>query len=510
MRQKKLASKALVVFILTFFAICPSVIWAQAPAQTCTGSLSACDPNYIGDTNVWAPLTSTTTQQLNAHDYVDASVWVPSGATSVDICGAIASALTQVAVSANQYSAKAVIDARGVFPLKAVGASSPGTLACAASPWAGFTSTAPPPFAVTILLPAGIINIETTWILPQNTQIIGEGPNATTIQACTASLPNCTTAFAGTDMIDMGTINNGGVVFCPNSPADCNGMALAHLTINGSNIGGLNGIVNTASQEQSYATDVAIQKIASPGVGLLIVGKNDNNLGFAVNSGPYSDIYFSNGTGACVSIQGTYGIRSIRGLTCKGVSGATTAVLLDGSNTTIQDAFISNYPNGIVIGSQGIGAQNNLLFNVAGSSGVTNLIEICAPLSSNTGAPCPATLAVTPSDITLLAISSTVGNTIVDQVTGNTLQHSAAEPSVGLWVVGEPVVGTGVVPNSWFTTSHAFPSWYVGTTAPTGLSCGDSEVGSLFSLIAPSSNTGATLSLCGGTTGTPTWVTLQQ
>lgn len=504
--QKHEAILQSVIIVLAICLVVPSTSNAQAPpaASTCTGSLSSCDPPYTGDNNVFAPLTGTTTQQLNAHDYVDASMFIPANPISIDICTAIGKALTQVGLtqvgtSGNQYSAKAIIDARGIYPLSAGGKSSPGSVSCAQSPWNGVSSI---PYAVTILLPAGTIYISATWVLPQNTQIIGEGPNATTIQACTT--PACSANFpAGSDMIDMGTTGTTSLS-CPSSsskPPDCNGMAIAHLTVNASNLG-INGIVNYASQEQSYVNDVAIKQVASPGVGLEVFGQSSSTTGDGVNSGPYSDIYFSSGTGTCVSIQGTYGIRGIRGLSCKGSSGATTAVLLDGSNTTIQDVYISGYTNGIVIGSQGIGAQNDLIFDVTGTSNVGNLIEICAPITGNSG-PCPATLAITPSDITLIAVSSGGGNTIVDQVTGNTLQYGSAEPDVGLWVVGEPMSASPAI-NSWFTTSHAFPTWYVGSNAPTGLSCNASEAGSLFSVI--STNSGATFSGC----VSGTWSTIQQ
>jgi len=490
--------------------LCSVVLYAQLPAaQTCSGTQAQCDPTYGGDSVVWQP--TSVVSELNTHDYVDASVFVNSSGTSpIDICAALVQALAQVGLASNQYNTKAVIDARGIYPRTAGGVSSPGNLACANSndPWPPLIGAAPP-YAVTVLLPAGIINISQTWQIPQNTQLIGEEPSSTTIQACTATSSNCPSgAFVTStpDMIDMGVVGDNFV--CPNH--DCNGMAVEHLAINGNNISGLNGIVNTASQEQSYVNDVSFQKIAAgtgvgTGVGLKITGQNGGG-GYAVNSGPYSNIYFSNGSGTCLSIQGTYGLRGIQGLTCKGSSG-TTAVLLDGSNTSIQDVYISNYTNGIVIGSQSLGAQNNLLFDIAGGSSVTNLVEICAPLSTNTGAPCPQTLTSVPSDITLMGVSSTANNTIVDQVTGNTLQHSSTEPSVALYVVGEPISGTSTYPtqSSFFTTSRAFPTWYVGMTSPTGKTCQDSEVGSLFSFISPT-GTDATLWLCVGTT----WTVLQQ
>jgi len=106
-----------------------------------------------------------------------------------------------------------VIDARGL----------PGTtgtsMTCTTtnpSPWAGIPN--PPPSV--ILLPAGTIVIPGTWVLPNNTTLIGEGDDlylatpqspptfATTLQACNPN--NC--SFNGSDMIDMGS-----PTLCPRS-----------------------------------------------------------------------------------------------------------------------------------------------------------------------------------------------------------------------------------------------------------------------------------------------------
>jgi len=84
------------------------------------------------------------------------------------------------------------------------------------SPWAGIPN--PPPSV--ILLPAGTIVIPGTWVLPNNTTLIGEGDDlylatpqspptfATTLQACNPN--NC--SFNGSDMIDMGS-----PTLCPRS-----------------------------------------------------------------------------------------------------------------------------------------------------------------------------------------------------------------------------------------------------------------------------------------------------
>jgi hypothetical protein len=90
-------------------------------------------------------------------------------------------------------SAGAVIDARGLPG--AMGTSMKCTTANP-SPWAGIAN--PPPSV--ILLPAGTIVIPGTWVLPNNTRLIGEGdalnnyrpPSklavGTTLQACKQSV----------------------------------------------------------------------------------------------------------------------------------------------------------------------------------------------------------------------------------------------------------------------------------------------------------------------------------
>jgi hypothetical protein len=59
-------------------------------------------------------------------------------------------------------------------------------MTCSASPWVGITN----PLPSTILLPAGTIQISSSWVLPSNTRLIGEGESdplsavpGTTIQA---------------------------------------------------------------------------------------------------------------------------------------------------------------------------------------------------------------------------------------------------------------------------------------------------------------------------------------
>ena len=442
---------------------------------------------YQGDSAAWGPASSTT--PTNAHDYVDASAFSGS-----DFCDQIHTALGKVADKTSQYHGIAVIDARGIYPPAGV-----GYLSCSASPWSNLSS---PPFA-TILLPAAVIKISSGWSLPDTTKIVGQGPDLTTIQAASSLAP----------MIDMGSLGSNSICQHVN---DCNSVGVEHLHLDGGNSAQI-GIRNSSSQELSYVNDVWLTGMASGGTGLQIIGHYDtvggSSLGEAANSGPYSNIYFS-GSGPCVNIAGTYGTRGIHGLTCIGNNTGSTAVLVDGNNNSIEDVYISGYANAITLGSQPLYAQSspqtlstfaqgNVLLNITGGAGVTNVVHICGP-GGNTTAPCSSTLPTTaslPSDITIMGVSSAgSGNTVLDEITSSALTDS----SVGLYILGEAVGGSSTypVPTSRFTTSPNRPTWLVGGTAPAiGATC-TAKTGTLFS----ATTSAPTLSLCAG----GKWATLQQ
>jgi len=94
-------------------------------------------------------------------------------------------------------------------------------------------------------------------------------------------------------------------------------------------------------------------------------------------------------------------------------------------------------------------------------------------------------------DISVLAVSSTANNTIVDDVNGPTLSF-LTDPTVGMYILGEQVTaGNSSAPigNSRFRTSPSLPSWIVGTTNMPSTPC---AVGDLYSITT-------------GTTGTTLW-----
>jgi hypothetical protein len=112
-----------------------------------------------------------------------------------------------------------VIDARGVSNL----------ICSAVNPWGNLinaeTNNVSTAFSNIVLLPAGTIKIQQTWILPPYTHLIGQGPNSTVIAAASGF---------GSDMIDMGhetpttnypcfALKNG------NNTWDCPGIVIEHL-----------------------------------------------------------------------------------------------------------------------------------------------------------------------------------------------------------------------------------------------------------------------------------------
>jgi len=438
--------------------------WSSLPVH-------AQDSILAGDKTIY----SSSSTVSGYHDYVDASVFVTNKAcSSADVCCAINQGLLQISNN-SIYATKGLVDARGIFPATGGNFSS-----CTTYPWV--TSVV----GATVLLPAGTIPIPAPWELPANTRLVGEGSGiatgtgVTTIQAASG--------FAG-DMIDMGD-PSGQTTLCS---GNCGGIVIEHLRLDASASSAIaNGILNSAAQEFNFVNDVAIIGMPANGTGLTILGKNDTiTPGSADNSGPYSNIYFS-GSGTCVNINGTYGTRGIHGLTCNNTAGSVSgAIKVDGTNNTIQDVYIAGYKgDGIVIGSQGTYAQDNLIFNVTGDTNVKNLVHVANSLGAQ-------------PDITLMGIKSAANTTIQDDVTNSKL----TERTVGLYILGEQVAG-GTSAYSRFTTSSTYPAWFVGPAPGTGTctGTGGTVIGSLYSVV--SGTAGPTLWACVGTPGSGTWQSL--
>jgi len=230
--------------------------------------------------------------------FIDASMF---GGQGSNLCGVLKSILS----SPKYPPTGAVIDARGLPG--ATGTS----MTCADSPWAGVPNPQPPS---TILLPPGTIVIPTTWVLPNNTRIIGAGDAldylstgtvsvGTTLQACKSTVNGCSFNTNNPDMIDLGSPS------CPitGGTAICNNVAVENLTLDG--LGqSLNGIVNTNAQTGSRVDHVSLFQILGTGLWL------EENANY---SGPYSNITFDSGSfgavGPCVNINGLSSTRGIHG-----------------------------------------------------------------------------------------------------------------------------------------------------------------------------------------------------
>jgi hypothetical protein len=133
------------IAILASIGICPVPAEAQAGNNAICNSVSGC-----------------TTAPTPA--FIDASAL---GNNRTDLCSVLYKILTSA--STTYPAAGAVIDARG-FP-----GTQGASMVCAngTTPW--FNGTAFANVPSTILLPAGIITIPSTWVLPGETKLIGEG-----------------------------------------------------------------------------------------------------------------------------------------------------------------------------------------------------------------------------------------------------------------------------------------------------------------------------------------------
>jgi hypothetical protein len=289
---------------------------------------------------------NSTGSPTNSPAFIDASMFASQGGT---ICSVIYGILSGV-----NYSA-AVIDAR------ALPNSTPSTsMTCAAgtTPWNNGSSTVAVPS--TILLPAtGAISanlanpiiIPSTWIVPANTRLIGEGDGILSGSSYPGTTIQAASGFSGT-MIQFGSSSSS---VCPPVPSGppCTGISVENLTLDGleQSVG---GIINQYAQNNSYVNHVSFYRILGTG---LLVSTPSSGSSSATNSGPYSNITFDtggySGTSAtvCASIDNVNGFllgtRGIHGLRCTSeTNDAPAAVLLDASNNSIEDVKIVRWRPG--------------------------------------------------------------------------------------------------------------------------------------------------------------------
>ncbi len=388
----------------------------------------------------------------NSPAFIDASMF---GAQNTDICAV----LNFIMSPGHGYPlAGAVIDARGL----------PGTtgtgMTCTASPWAGITN--PPPS--TILLPAGTIVIPTTWVLPSNTRLVGEGDGIPSTTSSTFFSPGTMIQVASGSLLST-MIQFGSSSVCPGSVPTCTGISVENLTLNGL-AQSVDGIVNQYAQSNSYVDHVSIYQIL--GTGLLI---SDSGSSSASNSGPYTNITFDTGgysgapSTACAQIIGTSGTRGIHGLKCKSeTQDANAAVLVDASNNSIEDVTIVGFYDGILVGANAA-AQSNVLVNIIGDTAAGSTPVNAVHISNHN----------TVTDLSIMGASNSGLSgtyTIQDDVTGPHL----LDQTIGIYALGESA-GSGV--HSRFSTSPNVAHWTVGTAAP--LNTPACTRGSLYSCTGP-------------------------
>jgi hypothetical protein len=463
-----------------------------ARAQTDTGDNAVCT----------SATGCTTTSPSTA--FIDASAFCgTSGCGSQDFCSVVNKALNTIPASGG------VVDARGINP--------GGSNTCTGdTPYsATYTITNPS----TLLLPSGTIAINTTWVLPDRTRIIGEGnnPNGATIMGTLIEANGIT---ASDPMIQMGST---GLCNDPASSGQCYGISISDLAINGANSNTvIDGIWNLNAGASSYIDHVNFEQVGGTG---LVIGGN------AADSGPYSNLAMSPAgqcttSTACVKLGDTDGLplstRGIHGLTCtctgKGTSGGTgtAGILLNSPNNTLEDIHFEGYIDGIRAGSltpltgHTIDTRANVIFNVNGGGNnidtMTNVVRVCALTAPGTATPCGNSGNIV-SDLTIEAVSASrscgtcnLTNVIEDDLTNNSIPFlNQLQTSVDTYVLGEALPGgsSGTYSYSLFATNPVagISTWGVGSASPTS-SC---QSGSLFSNTAGTGAGGNTLWVCKST-----------
>lgn len=425
-----------------------------------------------GSNAVWASSTLTT----GTTAFIDASVFY-----TTDVCSAMDYIYSNVLTS-SAFPQGGTIDARGITP----------STECGINP---FRSAKVPS---TVLLPPGTIVIDTTWVLPDRTQMIGAGRTQTTIQVSTMNFPTHMNPPAF--MIQM----------CPNGDT-CSGVVISDLYVYGA--GDLSpasppaivvsGIYNNGAQDSSYVSNVTVA--FAEGTGL------DVEAGGA-NSGPYWNFDVTEGgTGGtppkctssnqyCGETLTTNPVEIGAGTTTRGIHGFTftgdggdgptfygpaAGIYLDGNNNTIEDGHFEGMNVGIAVGAHHAAAGNQIL-NITGASGggtsgpMRNVVYICSAGDSNQ--PCTSTSGAV-SDLTLSQIQSYTTDQLLlqDDETHTTLtsQNSSglSDAGVGMYFLGESVSSGSFSGYSRFSTfflsaggindqTPGVPTWAFGDSAP--------------------------------------------
>jgi hypothetical protein len=442
-----------VIVIVGWFSVSPGWMVAQSAGQK-----AVYGPNGLTGSAVW----------------VDASAWW-NGSSVPDLCS-----ILQLKILTGGYSSSypngTVIDARGL----AYGVQNGTQAACSVSPFGALT--APPP-STTLLLPSGFVDTNVTWVVPNNTTLIGD-EQGTTIRARDPQNGD----FQGSYIIEMGGTNTiNGIVYplCPQGGI-CNGVGVEHLFLDGSLVTDVGGIQNQYSQDGSYLNEVNLFNFSQTG---LSIAPPSSTYPGATNSGPYSNITFSANSNAPACIDLEVQTQGIHGVTCIGNSSTTanpyTAILVNASNNSIEDVHVEGYWDGIEVGQLNTATVANILIsNVTGTTSgsgsnaraTKNTVHLCgpSPLGSTFGNCAGNYVTANVKDVTILQAMNGSGpmtTTVVDDVSKNaivscftnapTASPGCAYPnlSTGMYALGEPDAGS--------TTTN--PAYTKFTSSPTTL-----------------------------------------
>ncbi len=454
--------------------------------------------------------TSSCSSQSPSVAFIDASVFSHGS----DVCAQIRAAYGSLP------SAGGVIDARGVIP------GTNNSFSCAnGTPWwdGGSTYYTTP---AEILLPAGQIMMVEPWVLPNQTRVFGAGAFGygfgTSLRACT--IGSACLISSGGAMVQFGGTDTNSHTFC----TACTGISVEYLTLNGGDNSETTqpqdfvAIQNEYAQNGSYVDQVTIENIAgSSAIGLQIGASGGAS---ALNSGPYTNIFFNgsqntfDGTTKCVEIyqSGTLGLH---GITCTGGSVSFTtvapAINLDASNTTIEDAHIEDFPEGIWVGhNQSVQSDTLANTSAGGASALTTIVHICGPNPPAGGTSCGNN---TVSDVSLIGIANALGhnatNNIEDDLTNTLIPVMPGGSNtpiygVGLYGVGDQFAGgytrfsTSPDIRSSGTNPKPVPSWGVGDGPPGSGTC---PVGSIFSNTGGTGSSNYTLYVCDQSGSSGVW-----
>jgi hypothetical protein len=498
---------AFVVFV-GWFLISPSRMSAQSGSP---GQKAVYGPNGLTGSAVW----------------VDASAWWNPVTTPVpDLCSIIQLKILTSGYGSSSYPNGTVIDARGL----AYGVKNGTQTACSVNPFGALTG--PPPSTI-LLLPSGFVDTNVTWVVPNNTTLIGD-EQGTTIRAKNPS----NGLFSGSYIIEMGGTNNiGGTVYhlCPQGGA-CTGIGIEHLFLEGALVTGVGGIDNQYSQAGSYVNNVNLDGFSL--TGLFIEAPSSTYPG-ATNSGPYSNIVFNAGSNTPTCIDLETQTQGIHGVTCIGNSSTVVnpfaGIVVNAGNNSIEDAHIESYWDGIQVGPANTPVTNVLISNVTtGDSLLTkNTVHLCgpSPLPGSTFGNCAGNYVnATVKDVTIFQAMNGNGiqtTTVVDDVSKNaivacftklpTAGPGCAYPilSTGMYVLGEPDAGSTTTNPAYtkFSSSPTtlngnynngssyMPTWGVGTVLPDSQLC--SPVGAIYS---QTGTTGKSVYVCNASGN---WITIR-